>query len=1727
MSSARQKLAGTLGLAVAATGLSFVATPGAVANPIGTGLVISEVYGGGGFAATDTLPASSYKADFIELYNPTDAPISLNGLAVFYGSATRANGGNLANKTALTGQVAPHSHYLIAQSGTSNGDTALPAADATGTINLSGSSGLVVLSDQATMAPPTGDISAVAGVIDAVGYGTANTFEGAADGTTTSGTTSAARAANGADSNNNATDFTVGPPTPVACGAACAAPAPLAATSPGNRTGVLNQPITPFTITASGGTAPYTWSATGLPAGVTINTTTGEVSGTPTAAGTFSVTVTATDSASTPATDSETFTMTISDGVVVKTIAEIQGTGARSPYAPATGTGQGTESVTTEGVVTAMYRTGGFNGMYIQTGGTGGATDATPGASDAIFVWGNSSMPDGVAIGDSVRVTGTISEFGSTSSNPESLTELTPSAGGVVELASPLPAVTAAAIAYPATNADREAHEGELIQPTDTFTVTNAYNMNTFAEIGLARGTTPLIQPTEVCKDDDTACLAAKKADNAARAVALDDGASVNYMTNETAQDQPLPWLTPTRSVRVGAQATFNEPVVLDYRNSTWKFQPRQQLTGTGESLVTITDTRPANAAPANVDITGTSDIKIATFNVLNYFNTTGQQYVATGAAQSPPVNTQCTFYTDRNGTPIANNTCGIVTNGVNAGNGPRGAATAESLARQEAKIVTAINGLGADIVGLQEVENSIKLVAETDRDDALRQLVEKLNAAAGAGTWKYVHSPAEATTSTNVGFQDVIRPAFIYKPAKVRPVGQSDIYFEQSFNANATTGAPAGAFANAREPLAQAFKRTGALDSDAFAVVLNHFKSKGDSDPAATGDNANSPDTGAFNGDRVRQAQKLVEFANAFAAARGVQEIFLAGDFNSYTEEDPMHVMYDAGFHEVEVAEESYSFSGLSGSLDHVLANAAGMAMVTGADVWDINASEPIAYQYSRYNYNATQFFDSSNPFAASDHNPEIVGLDLPEPASTYTEIQLIGTNDFHGRLLADGANAAGAAVLAGAVKELRADNPKTVFVAAGDLVGASTFESFIQDDDPTIEALNEAGLDVSAVGNHEFDQGYEDLVTDIMAAANWEYLATNVTEPAGRDELAETWTASFDVGGQPFDIGFVGAVTEDLPSLVSPAGIQGVTVQDIVDSTNAAAAELKANGAELVVLLVHEGSPVTSCSSPNFTDPSTVWGNITQNTSANVDAIVSGHTHLAYNCEFTVQQWVNEGRAVTKRPVVSAGQYGTFLNQLVFTVDNATGKLVAKSQDVIGLVGTGYAPDPTVAQTVADAKAQADVLGAQPLGKIQGAFNRAKLANGTTENRGGESTLGNLVAEIQRWATSTPEAGSAQIAFMNPGGLRTDLVGGITGEGAYPKTVTYRQAAEVQPFANTLVNMDLTGAQIKKVLEQQWQRDAAGAVPSRPFLRLGVSKGFTYTFDPTRPEGDRITGMWLNGAPIAAASTYSVTVNSFLASGGDNFREFANGTSRADTGKVDLQAQVDYMKEFAKAEAPLAVDYSQRAVGVSFPAGAPTSYAAGQHVVFDVSSWTMSTAADVKDTAVTVKVGDVVLGTAPLDNTIGTAVFDDYGTAHVDVVVPAGVNGTALTLVGTSTGTTVTVPVTIAGGGVTPAPIPQQPGSELPDTVEVLAPSIQGNKLSFVLTADGVGLTGEALVQIGSRVVSMDLVNGVGTVKVRKLLRGVPVKKGKVKAVITYVGDSQVAPFQTTVKIRVGKRR
>lgn len=667
----------------------------------------------------------------------------------------------------------------------------------------------------------------------------------------------------------------------------------------------------------------------------------------------------------------------------VTPIADIQGTGDESPLVG--------ETVTTRGVVTASYPTGGLNGYYVQTPGTGG--DETPGASDGIFVYSPDTVGE-VNIGDHVELSGSVSEhYGQTQINVP--------ASGLHPLQEPAEAVKPVDGEFPTDPAEREALEGMLVQPTSELTVADTYNTNKYGEVLLATGDGTLPQPTDVARPGSEKAKALDE-ENLAREVALDDGSTVNFLEKD--QDVPLPYVSHDQPVRVGAQATITSPVVLGFGHEKWRFQPTTRLTGDNAAAV-----QPANfentrtRAPGQVG----GQVSLASFNVLNYFTTLGTDLPG------------CTFYTDRDGNPVT----------VRGGCDARGAANEESFERQEAKIVAAINSLDASVVSLMEIENSAHF--GQDRDAALEQLVSSLNEAAGTQKWAFAPSPTDVPSD-----EDVIRSAFIYQPAEVAVEGQSTIHDDED------------AFSNAREPLAQAFApkdARGEVETEkTFIAIANHFKSKGSG--SGPGNEDAGDGQGASNADRVKQAKSLVDFAAEQKDAASTDYVYLMGDFNSYTQEDPMQVFYDAGYANVgaeHTDESTYLYKNRVGSLDHVLAldtaanaghaegkpghaggepgrakgeagSTAGQsagdlptsafAAVTGADVWNINSVEALALEYSRHNYNATQFYEPDQ-FRASDHDPVLVGLFEPEDEAPGTDAEA----DTAGGLGANGDDAAG----------------------------------------------------------------------------------------------------------------------------------------------------------------------------------------------------------------------------------------------------------------------------------------------------------------------------------------------------------------------------------------------------------------------------------------------------------------------------------------------------------------------------------------------------------------------------------------------------------------------------------------------------------------------------------------------------------------------------------------------
>lgn len=606
------------------------------------------------------------------------------------------------------------------------------------------------------------------------------------------------------------------------------------------------------------------------------------------------------------------------------------------------------------------------------------------------------------------------------------------------------------------------------------------------------------------------------------------------------------------------------------------------------------------------------------------------------------------------------------------------------------------------------------------------------------------------------------------------------------------------------------------------------------------------------------------------------------------------------------------------------------------------------------------------------------------PAPPVAARTIDVLNITDFHGRIVAD-YESAGAAVLSCAVDSFN----HAIFTSTGDNIGASTFVSMSQLDQPTIDVLNKMDLDVSAVGNHEFDRGWDWFSDNVLGAApmdyrpaEFAYIAANV-----HDEIPELPEYQIQkVRG--VNVGFVGAVTEELPSLVSPAGIEGITVGSITDDVNRVAEDLldgdRSNGeADIVIALIHEG--LTSTGDDAMTVG--VFGDIVAGLSEDVAAVFGGHTHVAY---------AGSGAGLT---VVQSTKYGEALGRIELSVSPA-GKVRVSDAEVIDLVDKYVVVDPKTSkettvyepicegdrkvQDIVDmAVAEAEIVGSVPIGRIGADFNRAVQSDGK-ENRGGESTIGNLIADAQLWGT---ELLNTELAFMNPGGIRTDLDYDGDGDPAtdLDGVVTFQEAAEVQPFANTLVTMDLTGAQVIDVLEQQVQP----ATASRPFLKLGVA-GLTYQYQPEFDPDGGITKMTItevkldSGAPFNENATYRIVVNSFLASGGDNFTAFTGGEEVADSGRIDLDVFIDYVAEHS----PLMPDYGQRAIGVDDLNGNMGSVVSGQDVALDLSSLLFSTSGP-KATRVVVTFGDEVLGAFDIDPTIVDK-YDEVGRAEVRVTIP-----------------------------------------------------------------------------------------------------------------------------------------
>jgi 5'-nucleotidase len=517
-----------------------------------------------------------------------------------------------------------------------------------------------------------------------------------------------------------------------------------------------------------------------------------------------------------------------------------------------------------------------------------------------------------------------------------------------------------------------------------------------------------------------------------------------------------------------------------------------------------------------------------------------------------------------------------------------------------------------------------------------------------------------------------------------------------------------------------------------------------------------------------------------------------------------------------------------------------------------------------------------------------------LSAATADTVDLRILAINDFHGYLrpspggikIADPADktrkimveAGGAEHMATLVKQLRAGNKNTIFVAAGDLIGASPLLSAMFHDEPTIESLSMMGLAIASVGNHEFDEGKDELLrmqnggchpTDKcqgphpFTGATFHYLsASTIEKDTGKTVFPAYEIREFE--GIP--VAFIGLTLKGTPNIVSPVGVAGLEFKDEAETVNALVPELKARGVEAIVVLIHEGGFPTGdyneC--PGISGPIV---DIVKKFDRAVDVVISGHTHRAYVCEI-------DGRLVT-----SGDKYGTIVTAIDLKLDRATRDIVSAKADNMIVRTSVYAKDAEQTALLEAYDRVAAPIANRRAGSVSETLSR-------TPNDAGESPLGDIIADAQLAVTRAAASGGALVAFTNPGGVRTDIAKKEDG------AVSYADVFASQPFRNQLVTLTLTGKQIKDMLEQQW------ADPKRPRI-LQVSKGFSYTWDNARPDGDRILAdrMSLNGQPIDPAASYRVTVNSFLSVGGDGFTVLKDGNA-PQFGGYDVDALYAYFR-------------------------------------------------------------------------------------------------------------------------------------------------------------------------------------------------------------------------------------
>jgi uncharacterized protein len=901
---------------------SYVASPPPVLGVVSPNVVISQVYGGGGNSG------APYTHDFIELFNRGNTTVSLAGWSVQYTSATgTGNFGSATNLiTPLSGSIAPGQYVLIQESTNAAVGSPLPAPDITDAtpILMAAGAGKVALVNTTTPLGCNGgstacSAAALATIVDLVGYGTgasgANFFEGPGAAPTISATLAAFRKFNGCqDTDNNSADFATAAPNPrnsLSALAPCdsdTAPTVTATTPANGASGVargaditvtfseaVNVTGSWFSISAaSSGT--HTATVSGGPITFTLNPDNDFTSNEAVTITVLASQVTDQDGNDPPDNMAANFSFgfTTEDVLVcgdpATPIHAIQGSGLTSPM-------NGATNVVIEGIVTGDYQAGDqLGGFFVQE--EDGDADADPATSEGIFVF-NSASP--VSAGDKVRVRGTVTEF---LTSGVTLTELTNVSS--VTVCGFGNSVTPATVLLPvASLTDWERYEGMLVSIPQDLTVTDTFTLGRFGEVGLSVGGR-LLNPTNVATPG-AAAIARQDLNDRSR-ILLDDA---NGQQNIDPTRYPAPGLSASNTLRLGYKVG-GLTGVLEQRFGLYRVQPVGPISFSAD-----------NQRAATPDPVG-GNLKVASFNVLNYFN----------------------------GNAVGG---GFPT--------PRGANTAAEFARQRAKIISAITTVNADVVGLMEIEN------DPTPNSAIEDLVGGLNAATAPGTYAFINTGVVGT--------DEIRVAIIYRPATVTPVGPHAIL-------NSSVD-PLFIDTKNRPTLAQTFKQntTGAK----FTVVVNHLKSKG-SDCNDVGDPDTGDGQGNCNQTRTKAATALVNWLATDPTGSGDPDFLIIGDLNSYAMEDPITVILNAGYTNLAGAfigaqAYSYNFDGQSGYIDHALASASLASQVTGATEWHINADEPVVLDYNVEFKTANQvntFYDPG-PYRASDHDPVIVGLNLNDP--------------------------------------------------------------------------------------------------------------------------------------------------------------------------------------------------------------------------------------------------------------------------------------------------------------------------------------------------------------------------------------------------------------------------------------------------------------------------------------------------------------------------------------------------------------------------------------------------------------------------------------------------------------------------------------------------------------------------------------------------------------------------